>query len=124
MTLAVHSITIDCVGDPYELGLFWARLLDRTLSEDDKPGDPEAVLAGPPGAPRLLFIQVPEAKATKNRVHLDLQPPPGASREQEMERAIGLGARLIDDRREPNGDGWVVLADPEGNEFCIESDTE
>jgi hypothetical protein len=124
MTLEVHSITIDCTGDPYELGLFWAGLLDRSLSDDDKPGDPEAVLAGPPGSPRLLFIRVPEAKTVKNRVHLDLQPPLGVSREEQIERALGLGARLIDDRREPDGNGWAVLADPEGNEFCIERDTD
>jgi hypothetical protein len=90
------------------------------LGEGDKPGDPEAVLAGADGSPRLLFIRVPEAKSTKNRVHLDLEPPAGKTGDEEIERAIELGARLIDDRREPGGRGWAVLVDPEDNEFCIE----
>jgi hypothetical protein len=119
VALLLNSVTFDCVGDPYELGMFWAELLSRTLAEDDKPGDPEAVLAGAAGSPRLLFIQVPEGKAVKNRVHLDLKPPQGSSGEQEIERALRLGARMIDDRR-LDINGWVVLADPEGNEFCIE----
>jgi hypothetical protein len=120
MPLGVHSVTFDCSGDPYDLGLWWGRLLERELSDDDKPGDPEAVLAGRDGSPRLLFIRVPEGKAVKNRVHVDLQPAPGRTRDDEVERAVDLGARLVDDRRRPDGRGWVVLADPDGNEFCIE----
>jgi predicted enzyme related to lactoylglutathione lyase len=114
----IHFITIDCTGDPYELGGFWSALLGRALHEDDKPGDPEALIAGGDGVPGVLFIRVPEGKSVKNRVHLDLQPR-GRSREQEVERVLALGARLIDDRREPDGTGWVVFADPEGNEFCV-----
>lgn len=116
----IRTVTIDCSGDPYWLGQFWSELLGRPLADDDKPGDPEAVLAGVGGAPTLLFIHVPEGKTVKNRVHLDLQPPDGRTREEEVERATSLGARLLDDRREPDGKGWVVFADPEGNEFCIE----
>ena len=60
----------------------------------------------------------------KNRVHLDLVPL-GHGRDAEVDRVLALGARLVDDQRRPDGTGWVVLADPEGNEFCIErSDAE
>jgi Glyoxalase-like domain len=62
---------------------------------------------------------VPEAKTVKNRVHLDLEPD-DRTRDQEVERLLGIGATLVDDQRRPDGRGWVVLADPEGNEFCVE----
>jgi len=67
---------------------------------------------------RLLFIEVPDAKSVKNRLHLDLKPAQG-TREQELGRLLELGAREVADRRRADGSGWVVLADPEGNEFCI-----
>ncbi|GAA2224639.1 hypothetical protein GCM10010104_15210 [Streptomyces indiaensis] len=73
----------------------------------------------PVGAPCLLFVRVEETKATKNRVHLDLGPT-GRTRAEEVERAVSLGARVLTDRTLPNGRGWVVMTDPEGNEFCIE----
>jgi hypothetical protein len=67
---------------------------------------------------RLLFIGVPEVKRVKNRVHLDLRPLEG-SRDDEVERLLALGASVLHDRRNADGTGWVVLADPEGNEFDI-----
>ncbi len=70
------------------------------------------------GTQRLLFIEVPDVKQVKNRLHLDLMPGEG-TRDEELERLLRLGARSVDDRRKPDGTGWVVLADPEGNEFCI-----
>ncbi len=109
-------MTIDC-ADAYALASFWARVLDSTLSDDDKPGDEEALVESPGAS--LLFIQVPEPKAVKNRVHLDLQPQ-DRTRDEEVERLIGLGATLLDDRRNPDGTGWATLGDPEGNEFCVE----
>jgi hypothetical protein len=63
--------------------------------------------------------KVSEGKAVKNRLHLDIRPRE-LTRDAEVERLVGLGARQIDDRRTPEGLGWVVLADPEGNEFCVE----
>jgi predicted enzyme related to lactoylglutathione lyase len=116
----IRHITIDCSGDPYYIGLFWSGLLGLPLADDDKPGDPEAVIEGPDGTPGLLFIQVPDAKAAKNRVHLDIQPPVGRTMNEEVDRVIELGGRIIDDRRGTCGRGWVVFADPEGNEFCVE----
>jgi glyoxalase superfamily protein len=66
----------------------------------------------------LLFERVPETKSAKNRAHLDIQA--GRSREAEVERLMQLGARFVADHRRPDGAGWVVLADPEENEFCVE----
>ncbi|MFE2311752.1 VOC family protein [Streptomyces sp. NPDC059441] len=115
----IRTLTFDCTGDPYDLGLFWSELLGRPLAEDDKPGDPEALLRDPSGGPTLLFVRVPEGKSAKNRIHFDLQPQ-GRTRAQEVARALSLGARQIADHTRPGGGGWVTLADPEGNEFCVE----
>ncbi|NUT53619.1 MAG: VOC family protein [Saccharothrix sp.] len=116
MPSLVRHITIDC-HDPYALAQFWSRVTGQPLSDDDSPGDPEAFIALPEG-PGLLFERVPEAKTVKNRVHLDVQPD--TTRDGEVERLLGLGASLVSDMRRPDGTGWVVLADPEGNEFCVE----
>ena len=107
-------MTVDC-ADPYSLGSFWSRVLGLPLHEDDHPGDPAALIEGA----GLLFVAVPEAKTVKNRVHLDLQPQ-DRSRDEEVERLLGLGATLVADRRDADGTGWALLADPEGNEFCVE----
>ncbi|MET3803666.1 hypothetical protein ABIB25_000650 [Nakamurella sp. UYEF19] len=83
------------------------------------------MIASIDGTHRLLFIEVPDHKVAKNRVHLDLKPADGATRESELARLLALGAREVADRRLPDGSGWVVLADVECNEFCIlRSDTE
>ena len=66
----------------------------------------------------ILFLKVRDFKQVKNRVHLDLRPVDG-TREQEVERVIGLGASRLADHRRPDGSGWITLADPEGDEFCI-----
>ncbi|MFG2901205.1 VOC family protein [Streptomyces zaomyceticus] len=116
MTSLVRHVTIDCT-DAYALATFWANVLDSKVSDDDVPGDDE-VLVETVGA-WLLFIQVPETKSVKNRVHLDLQPQ-DRTRDEEIARLLGLGAVLLDDRRNPDGTGWATLGDPEGNEFCVE----
>ncbi|MGP2438118.1 VOC family protein [Streptomyces sp. JW3] len=115
MTSAIRHTTISS-NDAYRLAAFWAEVLGQPLHEDDHPGDPEALIEGA----GLLFVTVPEAKGTtRNRLHLDLQPQ-DRTRDEEVERLLGLGATLVDDRRHPDGTGWAVLADPEGNEFCVE----
>ncbi len=87
--------------------------------ELDDAVDAADSLVDPAGhGPRIFFQLVPETKQVKNRLHLDLMPAEG-SRDEELERLLKLGARPIDDLRKPDGTGWVVLADPEGNEFCI-----
>jgi len=116
MASLVRHITIDC-ADAYTLGSFWAEVLDSSVHEDDKPGDPEALVASPGGT--LLFVTVPEPKTTKNRVHLDIQPQ-DRTRDEEVERLLALGATLVGDHRRPDGTGWATLADIEGNEFCVE----
>ena len=114
MTSAVRHVTVSCL-DPYALAGFWAQVVGGRLQDDDAPGDPEALVtsAGPP----LLFVRVDDL-ADRSRVHLDLQPD--VPREQEVARLLGLGARLVADRTRPDGTGWVTLADPEGNELCVE----
>ncbi|WP_227497271.1 VOC family protein [Planctomonas psychrotolerans] len=120
MTVSVTHITFDC-SDPYRLSLFWADATGFLPDPDDpnEPGTDEAYLADAHGPTVLLFIRVPEGKIVKNRVHLDVSPT-DATRDEEVERLRGLGATLVDDRRDSDGTGWVVLADPEGNEFCVE----
>ncbi len=68
----------------------------------------------------LLFIEVPEGKSAKNRLHLDLQPRAGR-RDEEVESLLSRGASLVADHRgiAGPGTGWQVLADPAGNEFCV-----
>ncbi|MFE0727374.1 VOC family protein [Streptomyces antibioticus] len=114
MTSAIHHVTFSC-SDAYALGRFWSEVLGRPLHDDDKPGDPEALIEGA----GLLFVTVPDPKTVRNRVHLDLQPQ-DRTRDEEVTRLLTLGATLIDDRRRPDGTGWAVLTDPEGNEFCVE----
>jgi hypothetical protein len=136
------QIAIDC-ADPHRLAAFWAEVLGYEV--EDHHEVVEAMLAAghaeaerdaverdgrlawrtaaacrdPDGAlPRLLFQQVPEPKATKNRVHLDIGVAAEDGREAEIERLVALGAhRLWDGRQGPHT--WVTLADPEGNEFCV-----
>jgi predicted enzyme related to lactoylglutathione lyase len=112
---SVRTVTIDC-ADTYRLGGFWAQVLDASLADDDNPGDPEALVETP--GVTLLFIEVPEAKAVKNRIHLDLDPT-DRTRDEEVERVLALGATVVQDHRRPDGTGWVTMGDLEGNEFCI-----
>ena len=120
MTARVRNITFDC-ADPFALAGFWGEVTGYREDPEDPnhPDDPEALLVGPDGQPNLLFITVPEPKTVKNRVHLDLQPT-DRSRDEEVDRLLALGATLVADHRRPDGTGWAVLADPEGNELCVE----
>ncbi|MFD9539645.1 VOC family protein [Streptomyces sp. NPDC060022] len=115
MVSVLQNVAVDC-ADAYALARFWSEVLGSPLHQDDKPGSPEAEVMLPEG-PLLHFNQVPERKTIKNRFHLCLRPE--TTREEEVERLLKLGATLVDDRREPDGAGWAVLADPEGNEFCV-----
>jgi len=120
MTARPRNITFDC-ADPYRLAGFWSEVTGygEDPENGNAPEDPEALLVGADGQPNLLFIKVPEGKTIKNRVHLDLMPTQH-TRDQEVARLLELGATLVADHRRPDGTGWVVLADPEGNEFCVE----
>jgi predicted enzyme related to lactoylglutathione lyase len=117
-TRLVH-LAVDA-NDPPELARFWAAALgwEVTAKEDDEVGvSPPGYDYPDPVALALLFVPVPEAKAGKNRVHLDLATESAEHQAAVVERLRGLGARPAD-----IGQGdvpWVVLADPEGNEFCV-----
>jgi predicted enzyme related to lactoylglutathione lyase len=119
MAVRIKSITFDCT-DPYRLAQFWSQLTGFAQDPENANAldDPEALFLSPDGQLALLFIAVPEQKHVKNRVHLDLLPIDGP-RDGEVDRLLGIGGRLVDDQRRPDGTGWVVMADPEGNEFCV-----
>ena len=117
MSLRIQCINIDA-HDPRAIAGFWESALGwrRTYDEPD-----EVVLEPPAGspedgvAPDLLFARVPETKTIKNRLHLDLRPDDQAA---EVERLEGLGARKVSVGQGPEVT-WIVMADPEGNEFCV-----
>jgi hypothetical protein len=101
--------------DPRAQVAWWAQVLDD-FEPDDESTDDEAGLRGPAGR-WLLFLRVPEPKQVKNRMHMCLRPV-DRTRDEEISRLLGLGATIVNDLRD--GDtGWAVLADPEGNEFCV-----
>jgi predicted enzyme related to lactoylglutathione lyase len=115
MSAYVGNVTFDC-ADPYALAEFWSRVTSCPIAKGDKPGDKEVDVPLGQGL-TLVFIRVPEPKTVKNRVHVCLRPD--GDRDAEAERVLGLGGRLVADRRRKSGTGWVVFADPEGNEFCL-----
>ena len=117
MSSIVRNITFDC-ADPAKVARFWGGATGWAVDENPQPGYPDCAVRPPgPGHPKLYFVQVPEGKATKNRVHLDLEPI-DRSQDEEIARLTALGATLLSDDRPEMG--WVVMADPEGNEFCLE----
>ena len=119
MTSRISHTTIDA-HNAYTQSLWWSQVLDLNEDPDEpnEPGHEECLIISADGHQQLLFIEVPESKQVKNRVHFDLRPT-DRTRDEEIERVIGLGANQVADRRNADGTGWVVLADPEGNEFCI-----
>jgi Glyoxalase-like domain len=122
MTSRFSELVIDA-HDTRRLAEFWCAVLGYEITDTDgdiieiatvKP-TVEALQAGPVPPP-LVFVKVPESKTIKNRVHIDVSPI-DSSQEDEVRRIEGLGAERID-----IGQGdvhWVVMADPEGNEFCV-----
>jgi hypothetical protein len=97
---------------------FHGRPAFRDLIAVRHPDDPYDEDSGTGLGRRLLFQRVPEAKTVKNRLHLDLHPGQGR-RAGEVERLRGLGASVLREVKEPSGE-WVVMADPEGNEYCVQ----
>jgi hypothetical protein len=140
------QITFDC-GDPAGLAAFWAVAL-RYQVQDPPPGfatweealdawgvpaerrnDASAVVDPKGAGPRLFFQKVPEGKAAKNRVHLDVRAAPGLSGQDRMTALEAEAARLVShgavrierqDPAPPLANGHLVMADPEGNEFCLD----
>jgi predicted enzyme related to lactoylglutathione lyase len=118
MSLKLANITFDC-ADPIALAAFWSEVIG--LPVDDGGNEFFATLGSPsaPGSPAWLFIQVPEGKTAKNRMHLDLYAD---DRHAEAARLVGLGASQVGEHDE-FGHQWIVMNDPEGNEFCVASES-
>jgi catechol 2,3-dioxygenase-like lactoylglutathione lyase family enzyme len=115
MVSRVVAVAVDC-RDAEALAAFWCAALGTEVDRRWRDAhDVEYVQIGTGEGPLLLFQPVPEPRAGKNRLHLDIAPPAG-TQEAEVERLVGLGARRLSDEPEHP---WVVLADPEGNEFCV-----
>ena len=119
MTSFISHTTVDS-RDAYAQSVWWAAVLGYAEDPDDPnlAGHDECMIFSADRTHRVLFIEVPEAKGGKNRIHFDLMPVEG-SRDDELARLLAHGATEVHDTRTPDGRGWVVLADPEGNEFCI-----
>jgi Glyoxalase-like domain len=124
----LHDLVFDC-HRPSALARFWAGVLDgygvapyddaeierlRGLGIDDVEDDPSVLVEAPAAELRLFFQLVPESRTVKNRLHVDLRCDDLAA---ETARLVALGARVLAPTG-PSSD-WVVLADPEGNEFCL-----
>jgi hypothetical protein len=134
----LYNITFDC-RHPASLARFWAAVLDgyevapydevelerlRGKGIFDTEDDPSVLVERPGGpGPRYIFQLVPEGKAGEpragRRTHLDIIAI-DRTRDEEVERLKGLGATEFEDHRKPDGTGWVTMADPEGNLFCVE----
>ncbi len=122
-----YTLAVDCRDAP-ALAAWWAGVLDWQVTYE---GDDEVVI-GPrhavdgqsadipveQRAPALAFGPVPEGKQVKNRLHIELAPRAGDDQEAEVSRLLGLGATRADVGQRGD-ESWVVLADPEGNEFCL-----
>ncbi|MFJ6795027.1 VOC family protein [Streptomyces sp. NPDC091268] len=113
-TGSVAAVVVDC-ADARAMGRFWGEAIDWTVHEVD---DEHASLRSSAGVgPYLEFLRTPDAKTVWNRLHLDLRPYPGDDQAAEVARMRALGATDIDAGQ---GDvSWTILADPEGNEFCV-----
>jgi Glyoxalase-like domain len=107
----IKNVTFDC-ADAVVVARFWAAALGTDMDEDST-SDKAFVEAAGWGGPNMWFNRVPEPKTAKNRLHLDLRAP--ATIEAEVDRLVGLGATVV-----RADDGLTVMADPEGNEFCVE----
>ncbi len=98
--------------DPVRLGRWWADALDWSVVNDSP--DEFEIRPTPQRVPGLLFVQASEEKSAKNRLHLDFRPD---DQDVEVARLLDLGARHVDIGQ--GQQSWVVLTDPEGNEFCV-----
>ncbi len=103
-------------GNPAALAEFWCQALGWSVTEPDI-GDGLVGIGPSDGGPGIDLMTVPEAKTTKNRLHLDLRAD-GSTQGEEVARLLALGASRADIGQGPEA-SWVVLADPEGNEFCV-----
>jgi len=127
MSVRWYSVVVDC-KDVAAQARWWAEVLGWPIAFE---ADDEAVVAPPhllddsrpprpeEQSPGLVFVPVGEDKEVKNRLHIDLAPPADGDQAAEVERLVALGARRVDVGQDDTKVSWVVLADPEGNEFCV-----
>jgi hypothetical protein len=115
MTCDLHALCLDA-NDPLGLARFWAGVLDWETA--GRPEDGIALLPGDDTGFRIRFLPAREQKAGQNQMHFDLTSTSLEDQQQTVARSLGLGARHIDIGQRPE-EGHVVLADPEGNEFCV-----
>jgi predicted enzyme related to lactoylglutathione lyase len=120
MPVSLFAVVVDC-RDPRRQAEFWAQALARQVTRRN-PDEFQVSDPGGGGA-SLYFMRVPEPKAGKNRLHLDLLTE--GSMEAEVTRLARAGAEVVEVRQDPesmdNPDTWTVMRDPEGNEFCVTS---
>ncbi|RKS09088.1 hypothetical protein DFP74_4817 [Nocardiopsis sp. Huas11] len=123
MASKLTELAIDC-ADPEALARFWCAVLDYEVQESEdgfvaigSPAVPEGKNRPGPVPPSLTFARVPEGKTVKNRLHIDVNPT-DREQDEEVRRLLDLGARRVD-VGQASEESWVVLADPEGNEFCV-----
>lgn len=123
MTSKFTELAIDC-ADPGGLARFWCSVLGYEVHDEEdgvvtigSPAVPEGKARRGPVPPSLTFARVPEGKAVKNRLHLDLNAT-DRDQDDEVRRLLDLGARHAD-VGQTGEESWVCLADPEGNEFCV-----
>ncbi|HEY6314117.1 MAG TPA: VOC family protein [Streptosporangiaceae bacterium] len=127
MSVRWYSVVVDC-RDPAAQARWWARALDWRIVYEA----PDEVVVVPPHAldksrvippaehaPGLIFVPVPEGRTVKNRLHIDLAPSPDAGQEAEVRRLEAMGATRARVGQDPDQVSWVVMADPEDNEFCV-----
>src|SRR5262245_59207964 len=127
MSVHWYTVVVDC-NDASAQSRWWAQVLDRRIIHEG----PREVVVVPPyvadasepvpvreRGPGLIFVPVPEGKSVKNRLHIDLAPPLDQDQEEEVARLESLGARRVDIGQDRGKVSWVVMADPEGNEFCV-----
>jgi predicted enzyme related to lactoylglutathione lyase len=112
MSARFYTVVIDS-DDPAALARFWAAVLEWNIIYEDE--DEVVIAKGDDMYPGLVFGTTPDTKSSKNRLHIDLVPDDQAA---EVERVLALGASHTD-IGQTGDETWVVLADPEGNEFCI-----
>jgi predicted enzyme related to lactoylglutathione lyase len=112
MSVSLANITFDA-SDAAQLAQFWSSVLE--LPMDEGASAYFASIGMGARTPALLFIAVPEPPTSKNRVHIDLD---ASDRNAEVQRVLSLGATKVGDHQE-HGHTWTVLADPDGNQFCI-----
>ena len=127
MSIRWYFVVVDC-RDVAAQSHWWAEALDWRIIYEAA----DEVVVVPPHAldpardipplergPGLILVSVPEGKALKNRLHIDLAPSPDAGQEAEVRRLEDRGARRVGIGQDPEQVSWVVMADPEGNEFCV-----